>query len=48
MQNGIGAAKPNPMLTYAYQARDSSGKMVSGIQEALNEENAINTLMSAR
>src|SRR5688572_21605435 len=34
------------MLTYAYQARDSSGKMISGIQEALNEENAINTLMS--
>lgn len=34
------------MLTYAYQARDSAGKMVSGIQEALNEENAINTLMS--
>lgn len=34
------------MLTYAYQARDSSGKMVSGIQEALNEDNAINTLMT--
>jgi type IV pilus assembly protein PilC len=34
------------MLTYAYQARDSAGKMVSGVQEALNEENAINTLMS--
>ena len=34
------------MLTYAYQARDSSGKIVSGLQEALNEENAINTLMS--
>jgi len=34
------------MLTYAYQARDSSGKTVSGIQEALNEDNAINTLMS--
>ena len=34
------------MFTYAYQARDASGKMVSGVQEALNEENAINTLMS--
>lgn len=34
------------MLTYAYQARDPSGKVVSGIQEALNEENAINTLMA--
>jgi len=34
------------MLTYAYQARDPSGKVISGIQEALNEENAINTLMA--
>ena len=34
------------MLTYAYQARDASGKMVSGIQEALNEDNCVNTLMS--
>src|SRR6202050_4016647 len=34
------------MLTYAYQARDSSGSNVSGVQEALNEENAINTLMT--
>jgi type IV pilus assembly protein PilC len=34
------------MLTYAYQARDNSGKTVSGIQEALNEDNAISTLMS--
>lgn len=34
------------MLTYAYQARDSSGKMISGVQEALNEDNAINTLMA--
>ncbi|HEY3901499.1 MAG TPA: type II secretion system F family protein [Chthoniobacter sp.] len=34
------------MLTYAYQARDASGKMVSGLQEALNEDNAVNTLMS--
>ena len=34
------------MMTFAYQARDSSGKMISGIQEALNEDNAINTLMT--
>ncbi len=34
------------MLTYAYQARDASGKMISGIQEALNEDNCVNTLMS--
>ncbi len=34
------------MFTYAYQARDTGGKTLSGIQEALNEENAINTLMS--
>src|SRR5258705_8415239 len=34
------------MLTYAYQARDAAGKTVSGIQEALNEDNAVNTLMS--
>lgn len=33
-------------MTYAYQARDSSGKIVGGTQDALNEENAINTLMS--
>ncbi|MGV3532366.1 MAG: type II secretion system F family protein, partial [Chthoniobacteraceae bacterium] len=34
------------MLTFAYQARDSGGKMISGVQEALNEDNAINTLMA--
>ena len=34
------------MITFAYQARDSAGKMCSGVQEALNEDNAINTLMS--
>ena len=34
------------MLTFAYQARDASGKTISGIQEALNEDNAINTLMT--
>lgn len=34
------------MLTFAYQARDTSGKTISGIQEALNEQNAVNLLMS--
>lgn len=34
------------MFTYAYQARDNSGKITAGIQEALNEENAITSLMS--
>ncbi len=34
------------MMTFAYQARDSAGKTISGIQEALNEDNAINTLMT--
>src|SRR4051812_2689175 len=33
------------MLTFAYQARDNNGRVVSGVQEGLNEENAINTLM---
>lgn len=33
------------MLTFAYQARDSSGKIITGLQEALNEDNCINTLM---
>ncbi len=33
------------MHTFAYQARDNSGKMISGIQEGMNEENAINALM---
>jgi type IV pilus assembly protein PilC len=34
------------MYTFAYQARDASGRISSGMQEALNEDNAINTLMS--
>jgi type IV pilus assembly protein PilC len=34
------------MYTYAYQARDAQGQSVAGVQEALNEENAINTLMT--
>lgn len=34
------------MITFAYHARDAAGKTISGIQDAFNEENAINTLMS--
>jgi len=33
------------MTNYAYQARDNHGNIVSGVQEALNEENAVNSLM---
>lgn len=34
------------MITYAYQARDTAGRIVSGVQDALNEQNAIGALMS--
>jgi len=34
------------MITYAYQARDAEGKTVSGVTDAINEDNAINTLMA--
>jgi type IV pilus assembly protein PilC len=34
------------MYTFSYQARDASGKIVSGIQDALNEDNAVTSLMS--
>ncbi len=34
------------MITFSYQARDASGRIVSGIQDALNEENAVTSLMS--
>src|SRR4051794_5153407 len=34
------------MITFSYQARDTSGKIVSGIQDALNEESAVSSLMS--
>jgi len=34
------------MITYAYQARNSEGKTISGVADAINEENAINTLMA--
>ncbi len=34
------------MITFSYQARDISGKIVSGVQDALNEDNAVTSLMS--
>jgi type IV pilus assembly protein PilC len=34
------------MITFSYQARDSSGKIISGLQDALNEDNAVTSLMS--
>ena len=34
------------MMTFSYQARDATGRIVSGIQEALNEDNAVTSLMS--
>ncbi|MEI8235289.1 MAG: type II secretion system F family protein [Verrucomicrobiota bacterium] len=34
------------MITYAYQARSSDGKTVSGLTDAINEDNAINVLMA--
>ena len=34
------------MITFSYQARDTSGRIVSGIQDALNEDNAVTSLMS--
>ena len=34
------------MFTFAYQARDSAGKISSGVQEGLNEENAVGALMA--
>src|SRR5437773_7557617 len=34
------------MITFSYQARDMSGKIVSGIQDALDEDNTVTSLMS--
>src|SRR5947207_14888751 len=34
------------MITFSYQARDAAGRVVSGIREALNEDNAVTSLMS--
>ena len=36
----------NHMMTFSYQARDASGKIISGVQDALNEDNAVTSLMS--
>jgi type IV pilus assembly protein PilC len=33
------------MITFSYQARDASGRIVSGVQDAINEDNAIASLM---
>ncbi len=33
------------MLTFSYQARDGAGNIVNGIQEAINEDNAVTSLM---
>jgi type IV pilus assembly protein PilC len=34
------------MMTFSYQARDGAGNIVNGIQDAINEDNAVTTLMS--
>ncbi len=33
------------MITFSYQARDAAGRIVSGIQDALNEDSAVTSLM---
>ena len=33
-------------MTFSYQARDGAGNIVNGIQDALNEDNAVTSLMS--
>ncbi|MBV9010193.1 MAG: type II secretion system F family protein [Verrucomicrobia bacterium] len=34
------------MTSFSYQARDTAGRIVSGVQDALNEDNAVTSLMS--
>src|SRR6202045_836444 len=34
------------MITFSYQARDAGGRIVSGTQDAINEDNAVTSLMS--
>jgi len=34
------------MITFSYQARDATGRIVSGIQDALSEDSAVTSLMS--
>lgn len=33
------------MITFSYQARDASGRIISGVHDALNEDNAVTSLM---
>ena len=33
------------MITFSYQARDAAGRIITGTQDALNEDNAVNSLM---
>jgi type IV pilus assembly protein PilC len=33
------------MITFSYQARDASGRIVTGVHDALNEDNAVTSLM---
>jgi len=33
-------------MTFSYQARDGAGNIVNGIQDAINEDNAVTSLMS--
>ncbi|MEY2480615.1 MAG: type pilus assembly protein PilC [Verrucomicrobiota bacterium] len=33
------------MITFSYQARDASGRIVTGVYDALNEDNAVTSLM---
>jgi type IV pilus assembly protein PilC len=33
------------MITFSYQARDASGRIINGVQDAINEDNAIASLM---
>src|SRR5467141_1006664 len=34
------------MITFSYQARDAAGRIITGTQDALNEDNAVTSLMS--
>jgi type IV pilus assembly protein PilC len=34
------------MMTFSYQARDTAGNIVTGVQDAINEDNAVTSLMS--
>ncbi len=41
-----GKTFPQPMITFAYEARDAQGNTTKGVVDAINQENAISTLMS--